>query len=507
MILLMRFNKLIDAAIHPDMMQRLGLHMLVYGCALLTAVVLGYWIGVGEQQYLLIAGAFALAVLVAVWLQRRAWILIVLGWLVTGQFNPVSSYFPVQHLAVMMAVAAMIGYYALTKTDLRQPLKVLDWIVLLNFFWLAITFVVNPVGSDRFGAETIGGRPYMNAAFALVAYWVIVRLPDAIKPISKIPVYLAIGPFVIGLINVTAYVLPALAPVMMYYYSEVDLTMYVVGGATGKDMVRLTGIGYAAVPLLWALCAYHSPRKLLNPARPWFYLLLLAIVAILFSGFRSVFVQVFPAFAFSALFHRGWREMVLAAGLGGLLLTGVIIGQGRLYQLPPPAQRALCFLPGNWSEAAVMDAEISNEGRFKWWRDVIQQRLIHNWWVGDGFGVKKEDLYGRNLTETVMNLGVYHNGPLSTIRYVGIVGLALFYCLMFMAAYYAWRIVRQCQHTILLPLAIYLASQLLWWPIHYTFIYGGYHKDLSLFVFLAGLLRLTIRLTETEPLPNPVSQP
>ena len=95
--------------------------------------------------------------------------------------------------------------------------------------------------------------------------------------------------------------------------------------------------------------------------------------------------------------------------------------------------------------------------------------------------------------------GMFHNGPLTTIRYAGVVGLVLFYALMIGAAVSSVKCVRRCRGTPLLPVAIFLAVQLIWTPVHFTFIYGAYDSQVPEHLFLIGLLTLVWRMSERRP--------
>jgi hypothetical protein len=146
----------------------------------------------------------------------------------------------------------------------------------------------------------------------------------------------------------------------------------------------------------------------------------------------------------------------------------------------------------------VADAQGSTEGRFKWWKDIVQYHLIDDWWFGDGFGAHLGDIEGAaqhgSYEDFVLLTGAYHSGPLTAIRYVGTVGMLLMYALMIMAAYYSTVYVRLCWGTLLQPLAIFVAIQSIWTPIHYTLVFGGYDAQLPNTLLMAGLLRLLIRM-------------
>jgi hypothetical protein len=126
--------------------------------------------------------------------------------------------------------------------------------------------------------------------------------------------------------------------------------------------------------------------------------------------------------------------------------------------------------------------------------------VIKNWWLGDGFGTKVEDMIAANvlgggITGMTVN-GSFHNGPLTTIRYCGMFGLFFFYVLTISCAVTAVRCVRRARGTSLQPVAIFLAIQMVWIPVHFTFVFGAYNVDMPQQIMLAGFLRLLIRMIE-----------
>ena len=223
---------------------------------------------------------------------------------------------------------------------------------------------------------------------------------------------------------------------------------------------------------------------------------------VLAAGFRGVMVQATAALGIGGWLQRRWRELALAGFVGALLIALLAFGQGRLYELPQTVQRTLAFLPGNWSRAVVVDAEESSTFRFKIWKDVIEWGLIKDWWFGDGFGANLEDFIatyqgGRGqYSDLIVLTGSFHSGPLTTIRYVGICGLAALYLLSVGAAFYSYRCVNECRETLLLPVAIYFAIQLIWGPIHYILVFGAYDVYLPDLIFQVACLRLLLRMSD-----------
>jgi hypothetical protein len=483
-----------------------SLQWAVMAVGLVLTFALAYMLGLGQSRLVVMyVMSFILVLAIAV-LQHRAWVLIPLWWAVSGPTVILPVPISMRELSILFATCAYITYRIVAHDRTRPGWMVLDVLIACNVAWLAITYVRNPVGLRTLGAETIGARPVFSIGLAFVAYWILVRLPKSGLAVARVPYIQLTGLGFVALLNSIAYFLPEIVPKMTFVFALFDVGAYFATSVWDSTLPRLFRFTSFGGCLLFILCAKYPPRTLLNPFRRRFYFLLLALAGILAGGYRSGFVWVFPAFFFGSWLWRGWREAVLVSLIGGLLVGGILIGQGRFFELPRTAQRAIAFLPGKWAPEVRRDIEGSTETRFDWWRTVWRENLIGNWWLGDGFGMSVHDWQITHRTrdtkqfeEHVILTGGYHSGPLSTIRYVGAAGLLWFYLFMAVAAVSAVRCVRQCRGTAFFPLAMFLAIQLLWWPVHFTLIYGAYNSDMPQFIYLAGLLRLTFRMRrETE---------
>ena len=145
----------------------------------------------------------------------------------------------------------------------------------------------------------------------------------------------------------------------------------------------------------------------------------------------------------------------------------------------------------------------AREWRFQLWKDIIERHLIKDWWFGDGFGAKVADLAAfrgsrseNANTDFVLETGGYHSGPLTTIRYVGIIGLIQVYILAIIAAIYSYKVVQRCRGTPLFAVAIFLAIQFIWGPLHFTFVFGSYESYLPDFIIQLGILRVVMRFCD-----------
>jgi hypothetical protein len=493
---------------NPPMVRAFVTRLTTLLVGIAIAVIVGYWLGAGQTSYLIYFGAVLVVVLVAFGMQRKAWILIPLTFPLTGSIGKLPIPFAVRDLGVLLATTSYVAYRVLSMKNLRPKPHMLDLLVGVNVIYVAFTLFINPVGFLIFGSQTIGGRPIVNICLALLAYWVMIRLPDTVTSVSRIPYYILPSVAVVSVLNLLVFVVPSVTPTVMSWYSGLDISAYTetvnaarvaaTGGSFG--MVRLKWLSDIGFQLFLVLCAYYSPATLFDPRRGRFYAMLLATVCILAAGFRNLMLWAMATVGIGGWLHRRWRELAVGGFVGALLLLLLAFGQGRFYQLPGTIQRSLSFLPGQWSEAVVADVEVSSAWRFKLWKDVIEWGLIKDWWFGDGFGANLEDaivlVRGGSNTEFALLSGGLHSGPLSAVRYVGICGLALLYLLSISAAFYSYRCVNECRGTPLFPVAIYFAIQLIWGPIHYAFVFGAYNFYLTELLFQIAYLRLLFRLSD-----------
>lgn len=470
------------------------------------AVLLGYWIGSQQQLLVYASVSIIVGILIIAGLRERAWALIPLGWAFVSGIALLPLPLSIREICVLLATGAAISYHVFVRSRSINRPHVIDGLLVLNLLWLAFTYVLHPVGFRAMGAETIGGRPYLNSLVAVMAYWSMLHLCKSEQSTARIPLYILIGSGVGMLLNLIAYVFPSLAPVLSITTSAVDVTAYwnAIGIFQSEGFLRLKWLGPFGITMVLYLCASYPTASLFSPRRWRFYLMGLGLSCVGLSGFRNFMLIALVAFCLGAWLHGGWRHFVITTAGVAVFFGLVIIGQGRLYELPMPAQRTLSFLPGKWSAAAAEDARTSSRGRFEWWEKIIKYKLIQNWWCGDGFGVAMRDYqgWGRNFEEDVYLGGAYHSGPLSAIRYAGIIGLVLWYSLAVGSAVYAYRCVKQCRGTILFPAAVFLAIQLIWGPVHFTFIFGGYDNIPDL-IFQIACLRVLLQLiNEAAQLPS-----
>jgi hypothetical protein len=236
--------------------------------------------------------------------------------------------------------------------------------------------------------------------------------------------------------------------------------------------------------------------------------------AIFLSGFRSALLFAFFAFLLSSILRGRFRDLwvTAAVALCGLIL--LISVQGNVLQLPLTMQRALSWLPGDWSQEAVTDAEGSTQWRLEMWQWAWNDnRILRDRVWGQGFGLSIDDmnliassltaggggasLLGGSDRENFMITGSFHSGPLSSIKYIGIVGLCLYYPLMCYMAVLAWRLCKRARGSRGFMLALFVSIPIIYEPFNFVIIFGGLDSNYSQLLFWAGLLNMTRRYVDS----------
>ena len=465
------------------------------------ALYCGRAIGTGQTSTVVAIFAVAVAIFVLLWMRARVWMLIPITWGFAGQIYQLPLPFAVRDLVIVFVFASFFALIALKIVRRKPVYEPLDYLLMVNILYVAIAFVRHPVGIFELGTKRVGGKPYFILFVACLAYWVLGRVLMSPKQARKLPFFMIAARSVEMVFNFVAFHFPSTAPVLSHLYSGVEISGETAQGAKETD-VRQAYLGFFALPLLTGLCSYFRPLTLINPLYMGrFIAFLIGIYGLLQSGHRSYVMAAAFAFAAASYFQKGMIDLVKIVVFGIPCVIFLIASQGVLFELPMPAQRALSFLPGNWNYNVVSDAKGSTEWRTQMWKIVLTtDKYIENKWLGDGFGFTIEQFQamehatalktGGADQENQMIVGGVHSGPISAIRYVGVLGLVLYLILLVQMARYALRLIGRCRNTPFFVVSLFLGIPAIFEPINYVFIFGGYENALPNSVFTVAMLRL-----------------
>jgi hypothetical protein len=478
---------------------------------LLAAVAIGSAVGSSDTRPVAVVIALSAAVVVFVKLKTNIWVLLPIGWYLAGRVTLLPIPFSLRDLCFMAVIACFVLFLATRVVPWKRKISMLDYLIYINLAYLATVYIRNPVGVYAMQTSMVGGRPYFETLLATGAYLILSRTTPSDAVARMFPLFYLIPTGVVAVLDIVARIMPQFSyPLAMIYsgVGSISPTASLQDSAeVGRD--RITGLRDVGSVGVLALCARYSPATLITPLYPWRLLLFLsALVAMFLSGFRAALFAAIVFFLLSAFIRKRVPDIIIAAGSGVLLLTLLISLQGSVIQLPLTMQRALSWLPGEWNQEAVEDAEGSTRWRFEmveWaWNDttVLRNKI---WGQGIGFSLDDMNLIAAMITsreaginllggsdrEQFMITGTFHNGPISAIRCVGIVGLCLYAVLIIYLSVHAWKLCKAALGTKAFPLALFVGLPIIYFPFAFFVLTGFYESDLAVTIFSAGLLNLT----------------
>jgi len=478
---------------------------------LLLSLVIGSAVGSSDMRF--VAGIIAVipAAVIFVKLKTNIWVLLPISWYLTGKFNWLPLPFTVRDLCFMAVIFAFTLFFATRAFPWKRKTSTLDYLIYINLAWLAIVFARNPVGFWAMQSSMVGGRPYFEIGLAFGAFMILSRVQITAFIAKIFPLFFVVPAWCVGILDVIGRLVPQTGYVLNSIYSGVG-----TGGATAAfqaeaelGTTRMTGLLSAGLSSILALCAKYNPITLISPLYPHRVMMLtIAFGAIFLSGFRNALLFSFLAFLLSSILRGRLRDLWVAGGVGVIALVLLISMQGSVLQLPLTMQRALSWLPGDWNQEAAMDADESSRWRFEMWGWAWNDnRILRDRVWGQGFGLSIDDmnliassltaggggasLLGGSDRENFMITGAFHNGPLSTIKYIGIVGLCLYYPLMCYMAVLAWRLCKRARGSSAFTLALFVSIPIIYEPFNFVVVFGGLDSNYPQLLFWSGLLNMT----------------
>jgi hypothetical protein len=335
-----------------------------------------------------------------------------------------------------------------------------------------------------------------------------VQLSDFLAKVF--PLFFLIPAWSLALLDAVARLLPQTGYALNSIYSGVGSAG--VSGVLQQEArlgeTRITGLVQAGVSSVTALCAKFNPVTLISPLYPGRLILLAASFAAIFlSGFRGALLFALAAFLLAVVLRRNVRDLWVSSAVALLGILVLISIQGNILQLPLTMQRALSWLPGDWNQEAVADAEGSSQWRFEMWGWAWNdERILRDRTWGQGFGLSLDDMnliaasliagegggtrLGGSDRENFMVTGAFHSGPLSTIKYIGVVGLSLYFPLMCYMAILAWRLCRQAYGSKAFTLSLFVGIPIIYEPFNFVVIFGALDSNYPQLLLWAGLLNM-----------------
>jgi O-Antigen ligase len=475
---------------------------LIYGLCLPLAVLLGYLLAEPFES-----GSVAVVVLVISVLS----IPILMRWhhplLIFACNAAIYPYFVPGRPMLWMIMALVSAFFLLLNRSMgrevrffRAPQVSLS-LIFLGLVVMATAYVNGGIGLHYFGSQNTGGKRYLTLMCGILLYFGLSTLAVEGRR-SK----LAIAVFFLSSLTGLVGYLAAFAGPSSYFLVELFPieggvnevgsieTPEMMGMGMGQGIVRLGGLTGVAIGLFTYLLARYGLRGTFDLTRPWRMLFfLVAVIATLYSGFRSnlilLLLTVAVMFIFEGLFRT--RLMLILIVVGAIT---VAIGLPYTQKLPQSVQRTLCFLPINVDPMVRQDADNSTNWRLEMWQDVLPT-VPRYLFKGKGFGVDADEMFliqnaqGAGYVkpyEEQMFAGNYHSGPLSLIIPLGIFGTIAFVWFVY-AAIKVLAQNRRYGDPALHRINTFLLAFFIVHVLFFIFVFGAIAQDLAVFAGIIGL--------------------
>ncbi len=480
--------------------------ILLLVIAAIFALFIGSAIGSDDQSTPAIFISIGIAIALAVKLGGNVWILLPVLWMWTGQINVLPLPFSVRNLATFFVLGVLAISAATGKGKFLNKMGFLDGVILLLACLIGVVFLLNPVGLASIASENVGARPYFEIGMALLAYLALANQSMTASQSRLFPKLVVLSAFVLCIGKVIALKTPY-GFTLWYFYTDWAPEMSGTYSAAAEmlDVGRVSLYTEVSGAVLLYLFASGNPFSVLNPLRfPRFVTFLLALAGIFVSGFRSLLFLYGTAFVAATFIWMRFKGVILGVALAivGLVL---LIALNEIAPLPRSMQRSLSFLPGNWDEIAKRDAAGSSEWRFEMWEQALfTDEVIKNKILGDGFGFSSREIallrsaqvggssgeYYDTMHEHMLLIGGFHSGPISTVRYVGYVGLFIYLVLIIGMAVMTYRTIQAAKGTPYFMAAMFFGLTWIFYPVFFVAIFGGFEGDFPKFLLGAGMLKL-----------------
>ncbi|HVV00028.1 MAG TPA: O-antigen ligase family protein [Verrucomicrobiae bacterium] len=472
--------------------------LLIYSICLPLAIFVGYLLSdpISYTSFFGI-GLLLLAMLAPVLLRWHHF------WLVaTWNCTAVIFFLPgrptLWFLIVWMSLGISVLQYALNRRlkfisvpSITHPL------VLLAVVILATAELRGGIGMSALGSQLQGGKRYLLLLTAIAGYFAITS-----QQVSPRRAWLVVGVFFFGALTQGIGELAHLGGgpfeflFLIFPLNQESFAALLNQDSAiqvGSSLSRLELLSPVGTAIFCYLLAKHGVKGVFDARHPGrFAVFILCILAGLLSGFRGTLV-VFVV-TFGILFYlEGLTHSRLLPAFILLFILGSASVLPFVRHLPLSIQRTVAFLPLDIDPVAKMSAQTTVDWRLQMWKDVLPQ-VPKYLLLGKGytFDLNEAELMtmpgarGATQTEMAELAGDFHNGPLSTIIPLGIIGLTAL----------IWFIVsslkvldrnRKFGRPEYQQINTFLFAYFLCKVIFFFTIFGSLYVDLAMFAGLVGL--------------------
>jgi hypothetical protein len=477
---------------------------LIFALCLPLAVLLGYLLAEPLDLSNMAIVVLVLGVLSIPLLMHWYHPLLILTWnaAITPFFLPGSPFIWMLFAFIGFGFAVVNRFTSADKRFISLPS--VNWSLLaLLAVVLGTAYLRGGMGMRIFRSGQQGGKAYFYIIAAVLGYFALIS-----QQIPKNRVGLAVSTFFLSgltsLVPNLAYLGGPGFEFLFYLFPPVyALEQVVADYSVTNTLSRALGVTYASIALYSWLMARYGLRGIFNVTKPLrLTLFLLAVIGILFSGYRS-YVLLF-LFTITAQFfaEKLFRLRVILIGGASLIMVGAVL-MLTSDRLPLVVQRSISFLPVSIDPSIRARADSSSDWRFKMWQEVlpmVPKYLL----MGKGFAVDPTELelaihgsshgFGPSYSWALLS-GSYHSGPLTLIVPLGLWGFAAFVWFAIASIKYLYRNSRvgepELKNINTFLLACFVARL-----AYFTLVFGNFFSDF--FVF-SGIVGFSACLNGTEP--------
>ena len=483
--------------------------ILAYSVSIVLALVMGYLMAKPDDltNLTVVVAVVGLVLLPALIRWYHPLMIFSVNAFITFSFLPGRPELWIVAAGIGLTIALINRSLVKLPTSLHVP--AVSWsLVLLAVVTFITAGLTTGIGFRAVGAETYGGKRYIQILAAIMAYFVLVSQP-ILRETAKQRFNLFCGSAITAVVSNLIY-FGGPAFFFLYYLFPAELAITQASAdfsVEGLGMVRATGLAAMCNLLLPLPIAHWGLRGTLDLRRPWrLVLVLLLLLGGISAGYRSVLVGMMLFVGVAAMLEGFYKTRLLPFLIVAVTLASALV-LPNAQRLPLVLQRTLSVLPmANVDPAVRVDAEESSEWRVQMWNYLlpqIPQHLI----LGRGFGIDATQHYlleqsakrGLLPTYEISALtGAFHNGPLSVLLPLGLFGLLTF---AWFCAASLWVLTRNFRYgdaslgTVNTALLAMFIGRLLF----FCLVYGAFENDLP---YLVGVVGFSISLNGVRKPPS-----
>jgi hypothetical protein len=488
---------------------KLGL-FIVAGLGILFAFYAGNY--VADEDYTPIAAVLGFLVVITLIFGagQSIYALIPICWGLTGKISVLPLPFDVRQLVIILACGLFIPAIIFKSKMRKTSFERIDLWVWINLIYIATTFFRNPVGVAAIGGGVrVGGKPYLDVILGLMTYLMLSRFRISTKFATALPLYILLVSAFTAFAGGVAMLVPSVGMVLGKFYSGFLDGSHFAGGEAAQAVFGETRLGFLTglgSSLILFCISSVNPIQLIRIYNLKFLIFYCSgYILILLGGFRNGIIAGILQTMVGIFIRDRFLGMVKFLFVMFFIAVGGILLSYSPVNIPFTFQRALCFLPGNWDETAKSDAEGSSEWRVEMWKMALSSdKYIKSKFFGDGFGMLRVDfergvdmMHGRaglsaneSEQEQFMLGGDFHSGPVSSIRFVGYVGLVLFLILLAMSVLCATCLIRQAKGTPFEKISLFIGIPIIVCPLFFVFVFGDYRTAVVDVLYFVGMIKL-----------------